>query len=71
MTNTKKFRDKVESSGITFTYLAKRLGITREALYKKMKNETEFKASEIMNISKVLRLTENERNEIFFAICVY
>lgn len=70
MTDTKKFREKVENSGITFTYLAKKLGITRESLYKKMKNETEFKASEILNISKVLRLTENERNEIFFAVCV-
>ena len=47
--------------------LAKMLGITREALYNKIRNETEFKASEISRVAKVLNLTQREINEIFFA----
>ena len=67
MTNSEMFRKKVDSCGITITYLAKMLGITREALYNKIRNETEFKASEISCVAKVLNLTQREINEIFFA----
>lgn len=66
MTNSKLFREKVESLGITYTYLAEKTGITRESLYGKVQNKTEFKASEILNISKVLQLEQKEINDIFF-----
>lgn len=65
MTNTELFRKKVEEKGITFKFLASQIGITREALYNKMNNETEFKASEIAAIANVLQLTSKERDEIF------
>lgn len=68
MTNTELFRKKVEEKGITFKFLASQIGITREALYNKMNNETEFKASEIAAIANVLQLTSKERDEIFFVI---
>lgn len=67
MTNSECLRKKVEDSGITFTFLAEKIGITRESLYKKMRNETEFKASEISSVAQVLRLSQKEINEIFFA----
>ena len=67
MTNSEMFRKKVEDCGITYTYLAKKIGITRESLYKKLRNETEFKASEISNVAVILRLSQDEINKIFFA----
>lgn len=67
MTDSVMFRKKIKERGITFTYLAKKIGITREALYKKVANETEFKASEISCASDVLQLTQTEVNQIFFA----
>lgn len=66
MTNTNMLRKKIRERGITFTFLASRMGITREALYLKMRNETEFKASEIVKVIDTLGLTDKERNDIFF-----
>ena len=70
MTNFKLLREKVEECGISYTFLAKKVGITREALYKKMQNQTEFKASEISKVSEILRLNQKEINSIFFAVGV-
>lgn len=67
MTNTNMLRKKICECGITFTFLASRIGITRESLYMKLRNETEFKASEIVKVVDALGLTDKERNEIFFA----
>lgn len=67
MTNTELFRKKVEEKGITIKFLALKIGITRESLYNKLNNETEFKASEISRITDVLELTSKERDDIFFA----
>lgn len=67
MTDSKKLSDEITDSGITITAIAKKLGITREGFYKKLNNETEFKASEISALQKILRLTNKKRDEIFFA----
>ena len=56
MTDSKKLSDEIADSGITITAIAKKLGITREGFYKKLNNETEFKASEISALQKILRL---------------
>ena len=67
MTDSKKLSDEIADSGITITAIAKKLGITREGFYKKLNNETEFKASEISALQTILRLTNKKRDEIFFA----
>ena len=67
MTDSKKLSDEIADSGITITAIAKKLGITREGFYKKLNNETEFKASEISALQKILRLTNKKRDEFFFA----
>lgn len=59
--------DEITDSGMTITAIAKKIGITREGFYKKLNNETEFKASEISALQKILRLTNKKRDEIFFA----
>ena len=66
MLNEKLLRLKIEDSGITYTAIAKKIGITREGLYKKLSGDSEFKASEIVKISNILNLTVAERNRIFF-----
>lgn len=66
MTNTELLRKKIEEKGITFKFLALKIGITRESLYNKLNNTTEFKASEISRIAEVLQLTSKERDDIFF-----
>lgn len=67
MTDTDKLNAVISDSGITITAIANKLGITREGFYKKLNNETEFKASEISAMKKILNLTNRKRDEIFFA----
>lgn len=65
MTDTKALKDAIENSGIPISFLARKLGITRESFYNKLKNETEFKASEIATLSNLLRLSYDQTNHIF------
>lgn len=66
LTDSKKLSDEITDSGMTITAIAKKIGITREGFYKKLNNETEFKASEISALQKILRLSNKKRDEIFF-----
>ena len=67
MTNTEVLSKEISNSGITITAIAKKLGITREGFYKKLNNETEFKASEISAMQRILNLYNKKRDDIFFA----
>ena len=66
MINIKLLEKKISDSGMTMVSLAEKTGILRESLYNKLKGNTEFKASEISSLSKVLRLSTRERDAIFF-----
>lgn len=67
MTNSLMLKEIIEESGISVTAIARKMGITREGLYKKLNNKTEFKASEIVLMQKILSLSNKKRDEIFFA----
>lgn len=67
MTNSKLLQESIESSGISITFVAKYIGISREGFYKKLNGVTEFKASEIMKIAELLHLNNTTRDNIFFA----
>lgn len=67
MTNVEKLRNKIKESGMTMKAVSEKSGILRETLYNRLNINADFKASEIDSLTKVLQLSENERNEIFFA----
>lgn len=67
MLNKKLLRTTIKESGISITFIAKELGISRECLYQKLNGSTEFRASEIYSLQKVLRITNTKRDAIFFA----
>lgn len=67
MTNSVLLSHEISESGMTITFIARKIGITREGFYKKLNNETEFKASEIVILQSLLRLSNKKRDEIFFA----
>ena len=69
MTNTKMLEAAIALSGIPKNVIAERIGISRSAFFKKIRNESEFKATEIVKLQKLLALTTEERNRIFFAKC--
>ena len=67
MVNTVLLREKIENSGYKLRYVAKKIGLTYPGFLNKVNNETEFKASEIHILKTLLRLTDEEMNNIFFA----
>lgn len=70
MTDTDKLKDAINSSGISISVLASKIGISREGFYKKLNNKAEFKASEIAALTDILRLTNEKRDEIFLTLNV-
>ena len=66
MVNIKLLRKKMDESGLKITAISKQSGITRETLYNRLLGKGEFTASEIVALTKVLKLTKAEREQIFF-----
>ena len=54
-------------AGITATEMANRLGITRQAFYRKLAGQCAFRYSDICIIIKACHLTLVEVGDIFFA----
>lgn len=67
MVNTQLLDDKIRKSGYKMTFINNQLGITRSAFYLKKKGDRPFKAAEIYLLSDLLNITDEEKQEIFFA----
>lgn len=67
MTNGKMLREVIEKSGFKYFYVAECMGISRYTLQNKLDGKTEFVASEIATLSRLLHLTEEQRELIFLA----
>ena len=67
MVNSTMLKSKIKDANLTVVNLAKQLGLSREGLYRKLRNRNEFKASEIQKISVILSLSNTEKTDIFFA----
>ena len=55
----------VKSKGIKLRYIADTIGIHEATLWRKLRNQQEFKLSEIVKISRALNLTDEERDYLF------
>ena len=67
MTDTILLRRKIESMGIKLVFVAQKLGITKQALDKKLKDGSDFKAYQMIILKDMLHLSNKEAREIFFA----
>ena len=67
MTNIMKLKEKIKDSGMTMTAIASKSSMSRETLYNRLNGDGEFKASEISALTKILHLSKDERDQIFFA----
>lgn len=66
MTDSIELEVAITRAKLTKQEIASKLGITAMGLYKKINNLSEFKASEIVILSKLLKLTNSQREKIFF-----
>ena len=68
MTDTALLEDSIDKSGFKRSYIAKTIGLSAFGLAKKIRNENEFKSSEINGLCKLLKIESLELKEkIFFA----
>lgn len=65
--NTELLNNRINCSGLSKSYIAESLGITRQGLSKKLNGESEFKGSEIKKLSNLLGMSIEEKEFIFFA----
>lgn len=67
MTDTKKLREAIKSRGISFAFIAEKIGMTRQGFAKKIEDNSDFKAYQMFIIKDLLRLTDEEARDIFFS----
>lgn len=68
MTNPSVLEEKIRSCGMKKSWIAKQLGISPTCLWKKMRGDREFKASEMQTLCDLLGIkTMDEMAKIFFA----
>ena len=65
MANLEMLKAKIEESGMPKSTVAEQAGMERYTLDRRLNGEGDFKASEIVGLSKALHLKMSERNEIF------
>lgn len=65
MTDTSLLNAAIAKIGITKKELVKALGLTYAGFWKKLNNQSEFKATEIKRIQRLLHLNDAERDHIF------
>ena len=68
MTNTPMLEKYIEESGYKRNFIAKQIGLkSAYGLARKINNKSEFKASEIETLCKLLKIGAKDKNAIFFA----
>ena len=58
---------EIARCGLSIPTLAKKIGMSKKTLYSRMREETPFNQKEIVAISRLLNLSNNQIMEIFFA----
>lgn len=66
MTNTALLESIIADRGLKKNYIAKILGVTPETLIRKIKNASEFKASEIDKLCQILAIGDPKLREAVF-----
>lgn len=64
-----KLKKAIQRAGYNYSDMGKKLGITRSAFSKKMSGVNDFKASQVWEIRKILNLSAEETDSIFFSQC--
>lgn len=67
MTDTKLLEKYIEASGFKKSYIAEALGLSRYGFSLKCNNKNDFRATEIEQLCKLLKIGSKDRMAIFFA----
>lgn len=68
MTDTALLQEKIKKSGLKKSFIAERIGLSRQQFSKKVKNEAPFNQYEMEDLCDVLNIKPGrEKEAIFFA----
>lgn len=65
MINSELLRDTIKRTGRKNKYIAESIGISENSLRNKINCKTEFTASEIVELTKILKLSRKDVSDIF------
>lgn len=65
MTNIRLLKSVIDESGMTMVAISEKSGISRQTLYNRMDGVGEFTASEIVGLTRALKLKKSVRDQIF------
>ena len=68
MTNTSLLEFYIEKSGYKKKYIAEQLGISTYGFALKVQNKSEFMGNEIGILCRLLKISANDLDAIFFAV---
>lgn len=68
MVNIECLNKKIDESGMTKSFIANAIGISRESLNNKITGKTEIKVSEAEKMIDLLRLSNEEVMNLFFCL---
>lgn len=67
MVNTQLLDKRIDESGFRIGFIIDKLGLSRNGFDKKRKGKTPFRTAEIYVISDLLKLSDTDQKDIFFA----
>lgn len=67
MTRSDKLRQKIQSSGYKYKYIADVLGLSYYGLKRKIDNKNFFNTKEVQELCEILKISTDEKEYIFFA----
>ena len=68
MTETEKLKKVISDSGLKYSYIAEKVGLTYQGLKNKIENKSLFNVEEVEKWCNILDITDiNQKEEIFFA----
>lgn len=67
MVNAQLLDDKIDKSGFKIKHICDVLGITPSGFFLKRQGKRKFKVAEIYVLTDLLRLSEEDKQKIFFA----
>ena len=66
MVDLEKLKKAIQKKGLSYSDVAKALGVTRSCISHKMSGVIDFKVSQVYLLAELLGLSEQERDEIFY-----
>ena len=66
MVNTPLLEEKIEQSGLRVGFIIEKLGLSRNGFDKKKKGRTPFRIAEIYVLCDLLKLSDEDKSDIFF-----